>query len=261
MISLNDFTISNQFSTLAIRLAYNSNITATGRPFAFGSFGLNSGFTYLHQTGLYADLNGYLSPEYAPSYFLTTTTVGYLHSVKKGFSFSAEYSRYFYNLSDESSIAYNGNFALTGFFIYKDLILRAEYNLFHGTKIGHRLSPSISLNLVKEKVWKFDKIQFWPGTQLLFGTEKISEYIPYSRDPRIILERTRRGLPLFYESISTQYGLMNAAFSLPVNLQKGNWNMMLNYSYNIPVALPGETLGLTSGGFFSLSLTRYFGLN
>ena len=244
-------------STIAARIGYNSNITATGRPFALGNFGLNTGFTYLHHSGFYGDVTGYLSPEYSPSYFLTTATAGYLFTSKAGKSVTAEYSRFIYNLADNSSIAYTGTFSLTGFLNWKKINLRTEYNLYHGTKIGHRFTPTISGNFTRDKLWIFDKIQFWPGAQFLFGMEKIIEYVPYSTDLRIIGERFRRGLPVTIEKFSNKYGLMNTALTIPVNLQKGNWNFMLLYTYNIPVALPGETLDLSPGGFFSFSLTKY----
>lgn len=249
--------LGKENSVLAARIGYNSNITATGRPFALGNFGLNSGLTYLHKSGFYGDLTGYLSPEYAPSYFLTTATVGYLIANTKEKSFSAEYSRFLYNLSDNSNIAYTGTISLTGFFNWKKFNFRTEYNLYHGTKIGHRFAPTFAGNLSREKVLIFDKIQFWPGTQLLFGIESISQSYPISLDRRIIAERILRGLPITYQVSSNKFGLMNVSVNLPLNLQKGNWNFMLMYTYNIPVALPGETLDLSPGGFFSFSLTRY----
>lgn len=257
MMNSNPIDLNSKGSTIAARFGYNSNITATGRPFALGNFGMNTGATYLHKTGIYGDITGYLSPEYAPSYFLTTATVGYLYASEKGKSLSAEYSRFIYNLSDNSSISYTGTFSLACLLNWKKLNLRAEYNLYHGIKIGHRFAPTLAGNFKSGKTWIFDKIQFWPGAQFLFGMEKISEFIPYSTDRRVIIERLRRGLPVTIERINNKYGLMNAAITAPVNFQKGNWNYMLLYTYNIPVALPGETLDLSAGGFFSFSITRY----
>ena len=51
------------------------------------------------------------------------------------------------------------------------------------------------------------------------------------------------------------FGLMNYAFSLPVMLNHGRWTLTLNYTYNIPVALPGELYEYESNGYFSASLS------
>jgi hypothetical protein len=254
-----EFNTSEPGSSVALRTGYNSNITATGRPFALSSFGLNTGISYFHKNGFYADVTGYLSREYQPSWFLTTLTAGYLQSSQeKNRSFSIEYSRYLYNLSDDATISYTGNLALTGFVNIKKLMLRAEYNLYHGTKTGHRLTPSVALNITRENFAGFDKIQFWPGIQLLFGQEQISSYRAFTTIPSEIRERIRKRLPLFYESFSNKAGLMNASFNAPLNFQKGSWNFMVIYSYNIPVALPEETLDLEPGGYLSISVTKYF---
>lgn len=259
MMNLMDDNTSGPGSSLAIRTGYNSNITATGRPFALTSFGLNTGLSYFNKNGFYADVSGYVSREYQPSWFLTTITAGYLQSSQeKNRSMTIEYSRYLYNLSDDATISYTGNLALTGFLNIKHLMLRAEYNLYHGTKTGHRLTPSASLNIMRENFAGFDKIQLWPGIQLLFGLEQISSYRAFTTIPSEIRERIRKRLPLFYESVSNKAGLMNASFNTPLNLQKDSWNFMIIYSYNIPVALPGETLDLEPGGYLSFSVTKYF---
>ena len=245
---------------LILRAGYNSNITATGRPFALGNYGLSSGIGIIHQSGFFADISGYWSREYSPSYFLTTTTAGYLWSPNLNWTLAGEYNRFWYNLSDNSYIAYNNSLSMTAFWHKGRFNARADYSLYFGKKTGHRLNPAVAMDLKWDKKLGLDRIRIMPMFSVLLGTESITTYVPYSKDPMVIRERIRRGLPLFYNQTGTKAGIMNYNFSLPLTLRKGGWDLLFNYSYNIPKALPGETLGLSKGGFFSFSVTRYIDL-
>jgi|GEM_PF-1040552 len=251
---------SSSGAMVSLRTGYNSNITATGRPFAFGQYGLTAGAGYLHPKGFYADASTYFSRQYSPSFFLSTLTAGYLSAPKNGFSIAAEYSRYFYNLADGAYVAYTSNASATGFFQYKKFNARLEYGLYLGQKTGHRVNPGISMNFKKNKVGPLTSLQFFPTLSVLFGVEQITETILYTRDPRETLARLRQGLPLYYERTSPSTGIMNYSLSAPLNLNLKDWNLLLMYTYNIPKALPGEVLSLTKGGFFSFTLTRYINL-
>ncbi len=51
------------------------------------------------------------------------------------------------------------------------------------------------------------------------------------------------------------FGLMNYGFNLPVYAQAGKFNFMLNYTYNIPVSLPGESYKYEPSGFLSVAIS------
>ncbi len=247
-------------SQLLIRTGYNSNVIATGRPFALGNYGLSGGVGLLHRTGFFADVSGYWSKEYSPSYFLTTATAGYLHSPHRNWTIAAEYNRYWYNLADDTYIAYTNSLNITAFWQRGKINARADYTLYFGQKTGHRLSPTLGMDFSAERRLGLDKIRLMPMASILFGTESISSFIAYSTNPLIIRARIRQGLPLFYEQTSVKAGIMNYNLSLPLMLRMGGWDFLLNYTYNIPKALPGELLGLRAGGFFACAVTRYIDL-
>ena len=46
-------------SQMAVRLGYNSNISADNRTFNISQFGLAPGVSYYHKTGIYADYTAY----------------------------------------------------------------------------------------------------------------------------------------------------------------------------------------------------------
>jgi hypothetical protein len=69
---------------------------------------------------------------------------------------------------------------------------------------------------------------------------------------------TNKLMDLYYSGQyreENEFGLMNYAFSLPVMFSINRWNLTLNYTYNIPVALPGEMYEYEPNGYFSSSLS------
>lgn len=63
----------------------------------------------------------------------------------------------------------------------------------------------------------------------------------------------------FYSGVvknNNVFGFMNYSFSLPVTLSFAKWTATLNYTYNVPVALPGESFNYPPNGFFSTSVSH-----
>jgi hypothetical protein len=256
LLNLND---EKEKSQLAIRVGYNSNIVATGRPFELGQFGISGGSAFYHKSGLFVDATGYWSNEYSPSYFLTAGSLGYMKSFKKGWSMLTEYTRYFYNLSEEyASVSYLNNVTATALWEYKKLNTRFDYSLYTGEKIGHRLTPSISLHLEKRKWKKIRKISFYPTVSVMTGIEQVTRYEKLYDTRLQALFRIRNNLPLFRETVVNEFGVMNYGLMAPLSIAIKNWNLLLNYTYNIPIKLPGETTNLTNSGYLSFSIVRYF---
>jgi len=251
-------------SQLAVRFGYNSNIIADNRTFNIEQFGLAPGISYYHKTGLYADYTAYWSKEYNPNFYLSVPSVGFLHTFAKWYSVLGEYSHYFYNQPNDStvSVPYTNNIGLSNYFEYKRVVLRLDYYLYFGEKTGHRIMPSLGVNLVKRKWAGLDRISFYPTFNLLFGSEEVVNYEIYpDLLARVLYNRTHTSkLPLQYERKHTEFGIMNYAFSAPLSLSKKDWTFLLSYVYNFPQALPGEDLSLQNSGYISFSITRYFGL-
>jgi hypothetical protein len=232
-------------------------VVSASRTLGFNQFGLAPGLSYYHKTGLYADLTGYWSDEYDPSYYLTVATLGYMNSPTRWWSFMTEYSRYIYtNTSEDQYIAYNNNLGVSNFFDVKLLTFRLDYQFYFGDKQAHRINPSLIINLEKTKWGKIDRLSFYPTCSVLFGSEQITETIPYAQTYIGILFRLRRGLPLYYEQTTTEFGVLNYSFVAPLAVTIKDWTFIASYTYNIPKALPGETLSLTDSGYLSASISR-----
>lgn len=257
MDSLINLSVPTLRSQMFVRLGYNSNVVSASRTLGFNQFGLAPGLSYYHKTGLYADLTGYWSDEYDPSYYLTVATLGYMNSPTRWWSFMAEYSRYIYtNTSEDQYIAYNNNLGVSNFFDVKLLTFRLDYQFYFGDKQAHRINPSLIINLEKTKWGKIDRLSFYPTCSVLFGSEQITETIPYAQTYIGILFRLRRGLPLYYEQTTTEFGVLNYSFVAPLAVTIKDWTFIASYTYNIPKALPGETLSLTDSGYLSASISR-----
>jgi len=247
-------------SQMAFRLAYNSNIASTGRTIGIDKFGLAAGASYFHKSGLYADVSGYWSTEYDPDYYLTIASVGYMVAPIKRWSLLAEYNRFIYtDTGPDVVIPYTNNIGIINFFNFRPLVLRFDYYFYFGEKNAHRIMPGLGLNLEKRKWHKIDRLLFFPTVNVLFGTEVITEYRPYTTTRLGVLYRIRNNLPLYYTADKTVFGDMNYSFSAPISITVKNWNFLVSYTYNIPKALPGEELGLTNSGFLSATITRYIG--
>lgn len=254
LINLPDPGIKSQ---LIVRLGYNSNVVAASRTLGFNQFGMAPGASYYHKSGIYADLTTYWSQQYDPNFYLTVGSAGYMNSPTPWWSFMAEYSRYMYSdVSDDIYIAYKNNVGVSNFFDVKPFTFRLDYQFYFGDKQAHRINPSIMVNIQKRNLGKITRINFYPTISLLMGSEQITAYKPYTNSLIGALIRQRKGLPLYYEDITTEFGILNYSFVAPVSISVKNWFFIISYTYNIPKALPGESITLENSGYLSASISR-----
>ncbi len=249
-------------SQLAIRMGYNSNVLSAGRTLGIENFGLAPGISFYHTSGLFADVTSYWSKDFDPSYYLTVTSIGYMHDFSKYFSILAGYDHYFYNASSDSYIPYQNTVYVTPVFEYKHVSLSLNYSFYFGDQHVHRLMPSLGYTLEKRNWWIFNRIALFPTLSVLWGNEKITsiEYV----EPKTLREAFEN-----YKKYGTRFsvvqtdknvsGIMNYTFSIPMNIAYKNWSFMFTYAYNIPKALTDEPLTISNSSYLSGSLTYYIG--
>lgn len=251
-------------SQLALRLTYNSNVLSTGRTLGIRNFGLAPGVSYYHKSGLYADLSGYWSKDFDPSYYLTVASLGYMKSFSDRFSLLAGYDRYFYNLGGDGYIPYSNALSITPSLDFKPVSISASYSFYFGDATAHRIMPGINLILEKKKFLTLDRVSINPAFFILLGDETITtlEYTP----PKSVAEAvqnyrkygSRFGIAIHDKNV---FGIMNYAFGIPVLVSHKNWGFSFSYIYNIPKALPGEPLILSESSYLSGSITYFIPLN
>ncbi|MDL5047109.1 hypothetical protein QQ054_13880 [Oscillatoria amoena NRMC-F 0135] len=253
--SLLSLPVEEPASQLGFRLSYNSNVMSAGRTLGIDQFGLAPGVSYYHKTGLYADASFYWSNDFDPTYYLTILSAGYMHAFSKKFSVIASYDRYFYRF-DEDFTPYENALTVSPFLDLTYVTFRFDYSFFFGDQQAHRLLPSISGNLEKRNFLGLNKITFAPGIFVLLGNETITELILPQTSAEWIIAwiKIRNGLPWYTIETRNEFGIMNYAFTAPLYMHYRNWTFSASYTYNIPKALPGETLTLSESGFVSASI-------
>jgi hypothetical protein len=252
----------SDYSQLAFRLGYNSNVLWAGRTLGIDQFGLAPGISYYHKSGLFADASFFWSKDFEPNYYLTILSAGYMHTFSRHFSAMASYDRYFYNLEDEY-IPYNNAVTLSPLLEFYPANIRVDYTYYFGERSVHRVMPSIGVSLEKSNLFKIDKVSFMPSVFMLMGNETFSEIIfPTTRAEWVAAYiRVRQGLTWYRIETRNVFGVMNYAIMLPLNVRHKQMNFSFSYTYNIPKALPGETLTLAESSFLSASLSWFINLN
>jgi hypothetical protein len=84
--------------------------------------------------------------------------------------------------------------------------------------------------------------------------------VRYPETVRELIRRVRQGLPWYEVTERNEFGLMNYTISAPLSVTYKNFNLTFTYNYNIPKALPGETLTYSESSFLSGSLSYFIGL-
>lgn len=244
-------------SQLALRIGYNSNVLSAGRTLGIENFGLAPGISYYHKSGLYADLSGFWSKDFEPSYYLTIASLGYMKDFTKHISVMASYDRYFYHLSNDGYIPYQNTLSVTPILEFKPISFTANYSFYFGDQYAHRIMPGLSFTVEKKKLLQIDRVAITPSVFLLMGNEIISS-IEYILPPTRIERRQnirKYGSP--YNIVQTNknvFGIMNYALSIPVSVMHKKWGLSFTYTYNIPKALPGEPETLSESTYLSGSL-------
>jgi hypothetical protein len=245
-------------SMLAVRVGYNSNVLSAGRTLGIENFGLAPGISYYHRSGIYADLSGFWSNDFRPSYYLTTASLGYAVDLSKKLSVMAGYDRYFYTESDDY-IPYKNTLSVTPILELKPVSFTLNYSFYFGDTYAHRIMPGLGITLQKKRWAGFDRIALTPSAYILLGNEIITE-IRYPETLREIIRRIRMGLPWYEQRDKNVFGVMNYTLSAPLSITRGNWNFTCTYNYNIPKALPGETLTFAESSYLSGSLSYFIAL-
>lgn len=249
-------------SQFALRMGYNSNVQSAGRTLGIENFGLAPAVSYYHKSGLYADVSGFWSKDFEPSYYLTVASVGYMRSFSKRFSIMGGYDRYFYNTPSENSyIPYKNTLSATPMLEFGPLLLSVNYAFYFGDAHAHRIMPGLSVMLEKKNVKWIDRIAVSPSFFALYGNETLTsiEYVAPTT-LREALENFKKYGTRFSVVQTTRnvFGIMNYAASVPVSIGFKNWGVTFTYTYNIPKALPGEPLTLSESSYLSGSVTYFF---
>ena len=225
------------------------------------NFGIAPGISYYHKSGLYADISGYWSKDFDPSYYLTIGSIGYIHSFSKTFSIMAGYDHYFYNVGDgDGYVPYKNTLSVTPILELKPLLFTLNYSFYFGDAHVNRIMPGMSVILEKRNLGVIDRIALSPSFFMLLGDEKLTELeleFPKTRAEWLANKLQYGTFYRLVETTTTVFGVMNYSFGVPLTVTARNWTFSFTYMYNIPKALPGEPLTISESSYLSGSLTYF----
>lgn len=240
---------------LALRVGYNSNVLSAGRTLGIENFGLSTGASFYHRSGLFADVTGFYSRDFTPNYYLTTLSAGFMKDISKKLSFISTYDRYQYHF--DNTLPLRNALTASTLFEHRWLALNITYAFYFGDRFAHRILPGISFIIEKRKMLSLDRINIMPSFNALFGNEPVTT-LEYTQPTtirealnNIRLYGSRFGV---VEKTRDVFGWMNYAFTVPVSMRKDRWTLNVSYTYNIPKALEGEVIIIPESTFLAGSL-------
>ena len=275
---MNEDYLKSQFT---IRTGYTSNITNAGRNFGVQQYGLNAGVAFYHKSGLFADIGGYYNSDQEPKYNTTITSLGYLGMLGLHWNYFLSFDHFFYHQSSNEDVlieyplsnSANGsiNYLLKGFNIGTD------YSFMFGDETAHRVRLNLGYSYTTKKIWIFDAISLNPNLSALAGNANVTSVvfnkeIALENSRELIRQIGRRRYLLLYQNnpillrsllseleTNNTFGMMNYSLFVPVSFRMKNFTFMVNYSLNLPVALPGEE-GLDTSPNHYISATLLFAI-
>ncbi len=263
--------IKSSFST---RIGYSGQITNAGRTIGINQYGFNAGVSYYHKSGVFADVSGYWNSDRVPNYNTTIIDVGYMGNFAPNWSYWASYSHYFYAKTEGDAISFPFTDAInasTNYYL-KKLSFGIDYSFTFGKETAHRIRLNTSYTFAKGNWWIFDRVSFTPNLSLLMGNANVVSWQINATQAKQLINRIGRKkfrylqinhpdeleAALSYPIETNAFGIMNYSLFMPVIFTVKKISLMVNYTLNLPVALPNEELDTSLNNFLSTTLIFTF---
>ena len=251
---------SSQFS---LHIGYISEVSNAGRTLDIKQYGFNPGISYFHKSGAYADVTGFWNSDLDPHYDLTLVSVGYIGFLSPKLSYSLSYDHSFFT-DNEIDLDFpdwvvdmllppvlNNSFSGGLVLDFGPIETAVDYSWLFNEESAHRARWRINGDLKKYGWLGMDKISLRPAFETLFGNADVIS-VTFSREAFI-----QKRFPYLIAS-DNEFGLMNYRFRMPLAVAKAPFQLIVEYNYNIPVALPGEDFEYPNNSFFSIDLYYNF---
>ena len=262
-------------SAFNLRIGYSGQVSNAGRTIGIDQYGFNVGASFYHKSGIFADAAGFWNSDQVPTYSTAIVGIGYMGNFTKNWSFWTSYEHYFFSeITDESGIISPFNNALNASTVYylKKLSFGLDYSFTFGDETAHRIRFNWGYNYSKTNLWIFDRIGINPNISMLLGNSNVVSWvIDIQRTKSLInkigLRRFRylkNNYPDELESVlsspvdNNEFGIMNYSLFIPVTFTVKKTSLMLNYTLNLPVELPGEELDTSLNNYVSATFMYTF---
>ncbi len=290
-----------RYSQLSLRTGYTSEITYANRNIGFQQHGFNTGVSYYHKSGIFADVSSYWKNDISNEYSPTIMSLGYFGGFTNKWNYSMSFDKYVYPyVEDKNDLVYSpitSSINASSFFDIGKFTLSGDYSLLFTDENMHRIHGNLIYSLTAKNVGFIDRIVFMPTISAQLGNSqitkttstfpsdnlemryKIRQYLFEQYGEQLIkylfinnrekyleleLKAAEENRDVFTEYSATSenaFGLMNYSISAPVYLYVNSFTFSLNFHYNIPVALPGESLILEPNSYIGANLIYNIPLN
>lgn len=239
-----------KYQFLYLSANYNNDTYFSGRDIGIKQYNINPKITYIHFSGIYANISGNYYSEFKPKWDLTTASLGYGKSLgkKKTFKYYASYSRYFYNNDLDNAFSNDVTFGIGIQNNKKNLGTQLSGSYLFGDEQSFQIASisHITFKLLKTKNTQLD---FKPQISIIAGDQTIELARSYVQNGQVITDSTKNNV----------FGLINTQLSLPLEFNVNSFDFQLGYNINFPTAI-GDEPKLKNTSFFNFSVAYLIGL-
>tara|TARA_R110000868_G_scaffold124822_3_gene329750 strand:- start:9559 stop:10431 length:873 start_codon:yes stop_codon:yes gene_type:complete len=236
-------SLSN-YQFLYLSVNYNNDTYFSGRDIGIKQYNISPRITYLHSSGIYANVSGIYYSEFAPKWDLTTATLGFSKSFgkAKAFKYYASYSRYFYNNDLDNALKNDLSIGL-GIRNKKKTIgtqLSASYLFGNDNSIQVASNSYITFKLLKTNK---SQLNLKPQISIIAANQTIELARSYVQNGQTITDY----------SYQKTFGLINTQLSLPIEFSINSFDFQLGYNMNFPTPIENES-NLKNTSYFNFSM-------
>ena len=218
---------------------YNNKTLFSGRDFGVNQYSMFPSISYIDGDNFFLNLNAGYYSGVNPTWDFVTLSGGYYNYLNKRKTLLASgvysYSSYSQDVADLNNHRLTAGLSFRKKWFRNTLTLGYLFGGASSTFVSN--NTYISIDILDTKL--FD-ISLRPRIGFFWGNQTVSE---------LVFIRPRQ-----FEYVNTNYfQLLNTEVGIPVELDFGNWDVEIEYTFNSPKALPSEE-GLKNSGFILLSL-------
>ena len=224
---------------LYTNFSFDESVFFAGRDFDIKQFGFTPSISYMRGQNFFVSLGSAYFSELDPKWDFVSISSGYSLFLdrKERLSLTGIYSRIFF-ADDTAQLNPNRLSAALAFRKNSFRLRCATGYLFGGsTAFYTSLTSSYDISISETESWE---MSFNPQLSFLMSEQTISEQIASGFFTTQTVDRN-------------VFDLINTQISIPLELDRGNWDFQLSYNINLPKALANES-NLSPTGYFSFSI-------
>jgi hypothetical protein len=224
---------------LYTNFSFDESVFFAGRDFDIKQFGFTPSISYMRGQNFFVSLGSAYFSELDPKWDFVSISSGYSLFLdrKERLSLTGIYSRIFF-ADDTAQLNPNRLSAALAFRKNSFRLRCATGYLFGGsTAFYTSLTSSYDILIFETERWE---MFFNPQLSFLMSEQTISEQIASGFFTTQTVDRN-------------VFDLINTQISIPLELDRGNWDFQLSYNINLPKALANES-NLSPTGYFSFSI-------